>query len=331
MAARPPQATSIPPPSEQTIDIDQEINRVAGRSTDRPVEIAARSTPGSRDGRRIDRSRSRDGRRQDRRTVDGYREPSSRTEGLRAEASLRPMNLLERIQCAHSYGAHFYVCESCPNRCKTCGNQQGHSPSCWYNNPANHGRDPWNEMMWNPQHNQFVWPYVRSDSDWVSETMSHFERQFCTNETWCEDVYRGGDGYQRRGGYLVPPWAIRQAIMTSRNPPFTVHHSGLSGKQGQVPTLSGNKVGNKWNKVGNKWYPAFCVAWNLLSKPYGQYKDWVAAKRPGISCPCPKPRFGPNKCQNEEACSLIWCDGLLPDGTPCPTATWHREFETCLF
>ena len=241
------------------------------------------------------------------------------------------MTLEERLSAATSYGGRFYLCFSCVTRCRECGNNLGHRHFCSKNDPAKHGRESHSQLYWLREEGLFVWPY--DDEDWrefmpdnpaVREIMDALPT--FRGVEWRTDVWRRTGAVSRRGGYVVSPHLLRDAIHRE-GPPFAIHCSGLSGRTpgriGTTPTLQMNGRPS----FHQQWYISYCVGWNQLNKSWDDYRRFEDGAT--HLCPCTKPR---GSCLNEERCNYVWCDRWDEDQIVCPTAVWHKAHEaTFLF
>lgn len=242
-----------------------------------------------------------------------------------------PMTLEERLSAATSYGGRFYVCFSCVERCRECGNSLGHKYHCSRNNPAKHGRTSHSQLYWLREEGLFVWPY--GDEDWkeflpdtpaIREIMADVPT--LDGVRWRDDVWRRAGNVCRQGGYVISPFILRDAIHRD-NPPFAVHCSGLSGRtQGRVGTTPTLQMNGR-PSFQQSWYISYCVSWNQLNKTWEEFVQFQEGA--AHLCPCPKPR---GACLNEERCNYVWCDRWDRDRVVCPSAVWHRAHEdTFLF
>ena len=233
-----------------------------------------------------------------------------------------PMTLEERITAATTYGGRFYLCFDCVTTCNVCGNFFGHRQDCYKNDPAHHGRTSHSQLFWLRNEGLFVWPY--SDTDWTEflDETADIRAVIGFLPTldgveWRPDVWRRTGAVSRRGGYVVSPHLLREAIHRE-DPPFTIHCSGLSGRHKTTPTLQMNGRPSLSN-----WYLSYCVSWNQLNKSWDEVRRWFEDGEIPF-CPCPKKR---GSCLNEERCYYIWCDRWDKDGIECPTAIWHKYHE----
>ena len=241
------------------------------------------------------------------------------------------MTLEERLSAATSYGGRFYVCFSCVERCRECGNSLGHKYHCSRNNPAKHGRTSHSQLYWLREEGLFVWPY--GDEDWkeflpdtpaIREIMADVPT--LDGVRWRDDVWRRAGNVCRQGGYVISPFILRDAIHRD-NPPFAIHCSGLSGRtQGRVGTTPTLQMNGR-PSFQQSWYISYCVSWNQLNKAWEEFVQFQEGA--AHLCPCPKPR---GACLNEERCNYVWCDRWDRDRVVCPSAVWHRAHEdTFLF
>ena len=250
-----------------------------------------------------------------------------------------PMRLEERITAATHYGGRFFLCFHCVELCNACGNHFGHRQWCWKNEPDRHGREPHSQLYWLRAEGLFVWPY--DDQDWreflpandpasirIGNRIREITAHLITLDgvEWRQDVWRGVGEVSRRGGYVVSPHLLCEAIHREA-PPFVIHCSGLSGRRRTTPTLQMNgrpSFNTQW--YNGAWFLSFCVRWNQLDKSWDDYRRYEEGLGP---CFCPK---RPGTCQNEEQCNYVWCDRWDRLRIRCPTAVWHKDNEdTFLF
>ena len=243
-----------------------------------------------------------------------------------------PMTLEERLTAATSYGGRFFICFSCVELCNICGNFYGHRQYCQRNDPSKHGRESHSQLFWLRDEGKFVWPY--DDHDWREflPGLTHGQNERIQEVTsilvaspgveWRPDVWRGAGAVSRRGGYVVSPHLLRDAIHRE-SPPFVIHCSGLSGRNKTTPTLQMNgrpSFNAQW--YNGIWFHSFCVSWNQLNKSWEDFRRFEEGAT--HFCPCPKRR---GTCLNEERCSYVWCDRWDSHQTICPTAVWHKDNE----